>query len=124
MSLKRTIGSVFIVSCLSIPPCAKAALEIAAHKASTSIGLAHTAGNAWALETDPAISGGPEEGVPPLMDYFYLGGNLENTYDPTQFTLDTDPNGYPTLQTSVSGIGDYVVTGFTVDYFYKPNGFK
>jgi hypothetical protein len=124
MSLKRTIGSVFVVSCLSIPPCANAALEIAAHKASTSTTLAHTAANAWALETDPAISNAPGEDTPPLMDYFYLGGNLQNTYDPSQFTLNTDPNGYPTLQTSVSGLGDYLVTGFTVDYFANPNGFK
>jgi hypothetical protein len=123
MCLKRTIGLVFAVSCLAIASQAKAALEIAAKKASTSVGMAHTAANAWALETDPTISNAPGEETPPLSDYFFSGGVLSNTYDTSQFTLVTDPNGFPTLQSSVSGLGSYVVTSFTVDYFANPDGF-
>ena len=79
-----------------------------------------------ALETDPAITATgvqPADEAPPLMDYFFSGGVLSNTYDTSQFTLVTDPNGFPTLQSSVSNLGNYEVTSFTVDYFANPNGF-
>jgi hypothetical protein len=123
MSKIWSFWSIIVVSCLAISPCAKAALEIAAKKASTSVGMAHTAANAWALETDPAITETGDqsaEDVPPLMDYFFSGGVLSNTYDTSQFTLVTDPNGFPTLQSSVSGLGNYEVTSFTVDYYANP----
>ena len=121
MSFTRCVWSVIVVSCLSISPSAKAALEKAAGKASTSVGLAHTAANAWALETDPAITASTADG-PPLSSYFFLNGELANTYDASVFTLDTDANGFPTLQTSVSGLGGFQVTSFQVDYFANPNG--
>jgi hypothetical protein len=121
MSVTRSFLSVIVISCLAIVTSAKAALEKAAGKASTSVGLAHTAANAWALETDPVISNGPSEGDP-LSDYFFLNGTLANTYQTSLFTLDTDPNGLPSMQNSITGLGGYVVTGFTVDYFANPNG--
>jgi hypothetical protein len=127
MSVTRSIWSVIVVSCLSISPCAKAALEIAAKKASTSIGLAKTAANAWALETDPAITESgvqpAEEVPPPLSSYFFLNGVLQNNYDTSQYTLAVNPDtGLPDLTYSVEGMNTYTITGFEVDYFAYPNG--
>ena len=100
----------------------KAALEIAAHKASTSVGMAHTAANAW--RSKPTLQSAGTGGRCPAAYGLLLPRRrfVEYVrYQPVHFG--TDPNGYPTLQSSVSGIGDYVVTGFTVDYFANPNGF-
>jgi hypothetical protein len=101
-------------------------LETAEGKASTSAKLAHTAANAWALETDPSISSSSavsgEVAEPPLQDFYLSGGQLNNIYDTTQFTLDTDSNGLPDVEHSVSGFNNFSVTSFQVDYFANPAG--
>lgn len=127
MSVVRNISGAIICYCCLFSPRANAALEVAAKKANTSIGLAHTAANAWALETDPAITTAGSQSnsgddAPPLSDYFFLNGSLSNTYDPSVFTLDTDPNGLPSIANSVSGLDGFEVTSFTVDYFANPAG--
>lgn len=126
MSVTRSFWIVIVVSCLAISPCAKAALEKAAGKASTSIGLAKTAANAWALETDPAMTASgvqPADVTPPLSSYYFLNGELDNTYDPSQYTLDVNPDtGLPDLIYSVEGMNNYTVTGFQVDYYAFPDG--
>jgi len=116
----RTLLGIIAFSCLAIAPAANAALEKAAGKASTSANLAHTAANAWALETDPAVNSIAED---PLTDYYFTAGELNNIYDPSQFTLDGDNNGLPDFTHSVTGQEGFQVTSYQVDYFANPNGF-
>jgi hypothetical protein len=119
----RTLLGIVALSCLAIAPAANAALEKAAGKASTSATLAHTAANAWALETDPAVTPGISEVPAPLTDYYFTAGELNNIYDPTQFTLDGDSNGLPDFTHSVTGQEGFQVTSYDVDYYANPNGF-
>ena len=118
------IWSITSLSCLALSPCAQAALEKAAGKASTSVGMANTAGNAWALETDPSISSGPDDGGGPSISSYYLSGtnNLMLFYDTTQFTLDTNSNQMPDLQHSTQGVNNFYVQSYQIDYYANPGG--
>jgi PEP-CTERM motif len=120
--LRKLLGIV-TVSCLGIAPVANAALEKAAGKASTSATLAHTSANAWALETDPAVTPGISEVPPPLTDYYFTAGQLNNIYDTSQFTLDGDNNGLPDFTHSVTGQEGFQVTSYDVAYYANSNGF-
>ncbi len=111
------------LSCLVVTPCAEAALEKAAGKASTSVGLVNNAANAWKLETDPVISSGPEEGGPPVSSYYLSGtNNLMLFYDTTQFKLDTNSNFMPDLQHSTLGVNNFYVQSYQIDYYANPAG--
>jgi hypothetical protein len=123
MLLARRIWPLVIVSCLALSPCAKAALEKAAGKASTSVGMANTAGNAWALETDPSISNPPNDGGGPSISSYYLSdtSGLIIYYDTTQFTLDTNSNSMPDLVDSTSGENGFEVMSYTIDYYANPS---
>jgi hypothetical protein len=111
------------LSFLALTPCAQAALEKAAGHASTSVGMANTAGNAWALETDPSISSGPDAGGPPISSYYLSGtNNLMLFYDTTQFKLDTNSNFMPDLQHSTQGVNNFYVQSYQIDYYANPVG--
>lgn len=103
-----------------------AALEVAEGHASTSAKLAHTAANAWALETDPSISSSNtvpgEVAEPPLQDFYLSSGQLNNIYDTSEFTLDGDSNGLPDFEHSVNGFNNFYVTSYQVDYYANPGG--
>lgn len=100
------------VSCLFAASSANAALEVAAHKVNTSAKLAHTAANAWALETDPSED--TATGAPVDPSFYATSGEFNNTYDTSQFFLETDSIGDYALGASVKGVGDYQVTSFDV----------
>lgn len=104
----QKVGWIAASITLAMVASAKAALEVAAGKVNTSVGLAHTAANAWALETDP------QEVDPTLVPFYPLSGSLNNSYDPTQFSLNTDPDGQYALGYSVQGLNYYEVTSFEV----------
>jgi hypothetical protein len=111
------------VSCLTLAPCAQAALEKAAGKASTSVGMAKTAANEWALETDPVISSGPDDSGPSMSEYYLSGtNNLTVFYDTTQFQLITNSNGMPDLLHSTLGVNNFVVQSYQIDYLANPVG--
>jgi hypothetical protein len=122
MPLTGRVWPLVTVSCLALTPCAKAALEKAAGHASTSVGMANTAGNAWALETDPSISNSPDDGGPPISNYYLSStNNLMLFYDTTQFTLDTNSNGMPDLQHSTLGVNNFYVESYQIDYYANPS---
>jgi hypothetical protein len=110
MLLRKRTWGILAISCLGVVPSARAALEVSLHEVSTSVGLKPTnATNQWKLETDPAVIGAPD------VDYT-LGGSLNNTYDPTQFSLATDPaTGTYALGYSVQAIDPFIVTSFIVE---------
>jgi hypothetical protein len=93
---------------------AHAALEVSLHEVNTSIGLKPTsATNEWKLETDPVVPDAPTTDDT-------LGGELNNTYDPSQFQLAIDPStGTYALGWSVENIDPFQVTSFQV---YDTNG--
>jgi hypothetical protein len=117
MFMARRLSIVLVGSCLSLASVAHAALEVALHEVNTSIGLKPTSTtNIWKLQTDPFSSD------PILSNYIPIAGVLDNTYDPTQFKLATDPfvttptltdPGYR-LGYSVEGVPPFQVTSFEV----------
>lgn len=113
------------ISCTSTAQNAHAALAAAEGvdtvSVKTSLKLAKTAANDWAIETDPAIQSADSIPTLPysLSDYVPVFGSLSNSYDPTMSTLATDPNGNYDLSSSVSGLGAYEPTQLIV---YLNNG--
>jgi hypothetical protein len=117
--------SLIAVSCLLAAPAAEAALQTAAGKVNTSVGLtkanAKTATQQWQLATDPTI---PAESVggtfvlPPadtnIHNYFPTSGVLDNTFDPTQFKLALNSSGQFALGDTVQGLSPFEVTSFKV----------
>jgi PEP-CTERM motif len=117
----------FALCCL---PCStKAALQVELGEVNTSVGLAPTTTkNKWALQTDPAINNDTTTG-PDLSQDIPMEGMLNNSFDPTKFTLDLDPFPNPTtvppapapgaitygLGFTVMGLGAYQVVGFEVE---------
>ncbi len=112
-----------------LPYSAEAALQVALGEVNTSVGLAPTTTkNKWALQTDPAIDNSATTG-PDLSQDIPMEGMLNNSFDPTKFTLDTDPFPNPTtvppapapgaitygLGFTVMGLGAYQVVGFKVE---------
>jgi hypothetical protein len=118
MSIIRSFWSVVVVSCLLISPCAEAALETAAHKASTSVGMAKTPANAWALETDPVVSSSADDS----STYYLSGSSLDLTYYTGQLTLIGNSSGLPDLEDSTLGLNHFYVTSYQIDYDAAPGG--
>jgi hypothetical protein len=121
MVLRYKSWSALALSCVAVTAgTAQAALEVALHEVNTSVGLKPTnATNQWKLQTDPTVDGAGS--VPATL--VPLAGALDNTYDPTQFTLDTGPAGNPLLGSgvpnyqlgySVQGIDPFKVISFDV----------
>jgi hypothetical protein len=110
MLLRKRTWGILALSCFGIVPSARAALEVSLHEVNTSVGLKPiNATNEWKLETDPVVIGAP------AVDDT-LGGSLNNTYDPTQFSLATDPEtGSYALGYSVQAIDPFIVTSFIVE---------
>jgi hypothetical protein len=112
--------AIISLSCFLAAPAAQAALEVAAGKVNTSVGLtkanAKTATQQWQLETDPQMTTGPilPESDQTLGNYFPVSGVMDNTFDPTQYQLETDPSGNFALGYSVYGIDPFQVTSFKV----------
>ena len=92
---------------------AQAALQLALGEVNTSVGVKPTTtANKWKLQTDPEIDSSSTNF---LDNYIPVEGSLCNSYDPTKFTLDVNPNtGTYGLGYSVEGLGPYQVIGFDV----------
>ena len=122
MSILNRAGGIVAVSCFLLGSVAHAALEKELHEVDTSIGLANTAANTWKLETDPVMSPSAAPASIPegetLSDFYPIAGVFDNTFDPTQFRLATDPPNDPSdalgLGYSVEGIAPFTVTSFEV----------
>jgi hypothetical protein len=125
MQLRFKSWSALALSCVAVTSgTAQAALEVALHEVNTSVGLKATnATNQWKLQTDPQVND-PDSSLVPLA------GALDNTYDPTQFSLDVGPGGNPLLAEgvpdyqlgySVQGDDPFKVTSF--DVFYNNGGY-
>jgi hypothetical protein len=108
--------------CLGSVSVAHGAAETALKEANTSIGVLPTnATNKWKLITDPVVNtpvpantpDGNQVSIIP-MNYIVIGGNLENTYDATQFHLLQDNTGNYATGVSVEGILPYEILGFDV----------
>jgi hypothetical protein len=109
---------------LGVVSAAQAALQVKLGEVNTSVGLAPTnATNIWKLETDPVISapgGGTStpDDIPPLSDYVPISGQLDNTFDPTQFQV---PDNGDVSTPSVVGVLPFVVTSY--DIYYNNGGY-
>src|ERR1700761_4822488 len=101
MALRYKSSAALAVACLGIASSAQAALQVSLHQVNTSVGLKPTnATNQWKLQTDPAIENISNDPVE-----YTLGAELNNTYDPTQFSLAVSPiSGTYALGYSVQGI--------------------
>jgi hypothetical protein len=85
------------------------------------VGMANTAANAWALETDPVISTSNDEVGPPISSYYLSQtNNLMLFYDTSQFKLVTNSNGMPDLQDSTLGKNNFYVESYQIDYYANP----
>ena len=108
--------------CLGSVSVAHGAAETALKEANTSIGvLPTTTTNKWKLITDPVVNTPAPSDIPDSsqvdiipMNYIVIGGNLANTYDPTEFHLLQDNNGNYATGVSVEGILPYSILGFDV----------
>jgi len=105
--------------CLGVVSAADGAAETALKEANTSIGVLPTnATNKWKLITDPAITtpalSTDDDTIIP-MDYYVIGGLLDNTYDASKYHLlqDATTNNYAT-GVSVEGVLPYEVLAFDV----------
>lgn len=127
MTLRRKNWAVLAISCLGVASSAQAALEVSLHEVNTSIGLKATnATNSWKLETDPSIPAISIGNDTTDASYIPIAGELNNTYDPTQFSLAVSPNANPLITQanpltpnyqlgySVEAIDPFSVTGFQV----------
>jgi hypothetical protein len=114
---KKMIWGLASCVCVGLSSTAHAGLEVALHEVNTSVGLLPTTtANKWKLQTDPV-----SQDVN-LDDYVPIAGELNNTYDPTQYSLATDPQtGAYALGYSVEGVTPYEVTSF--DVLYKNGGY-
>jgi PEP-CTERM motif len=94
---------------------AKAALQVELGEVNTSVNVKPTTtANKWKLQTDPSVD--PSITGPDFSTYIVGDGALSNSYDPTKFTLATNPTTSTYgLGFTVEGLGAYEVTGFTVE---------
>ena len=123
MLFSRRFKSAGLALCLSfcfLPQTTRAALQVTLGEVNTSVGLKPTTTkNKWALQTDPASDN------PDLSQDIPMEGMLNNSFDPTKFTLDMDPFANPLttppnaitygLGFTVMGLGAYQVVGFEVE---------
>jgi hypothetical protein len=108
--------------CLGSVSVAHGAAETALKEANTSIGVLPTnTTNKWKLITDPAVNTPVPANTPDSNqvsidpnDYIVIGGNLENTFDPTQVHILQDNTGNYATGVSVEGILPYEILGFDV----------
>ncbi len=95
-------------------------MQVALGEVNTSVGVKPTTtANKWKLQTDPSED---STSVTDFSTYIVSSGALSNSYDPTKFQLDVDPNTLTyALGATVEGLGAYEVTSFEV--LMKNGGF-